>query len=328
MSVNDENKVATDLPAEDILSDEIEAEDEDVKDAIVTQNEKKYINLYSGRALTLDEIYDITSEDALTTIVLLGPVSCGKTTIETTVYQLFLEKPFAGYSFMGSQTLLGFEERSFFTRSKSQRDKSVTPRTSISTSELFLHLKLLKDSSVNNFLFADMSGEKIEEYIANPSALASNLGFLMAVDNISIILDGEKIIEKFERNGVLNSAVQLLTTLVNADVCYHDVNLQIIISKYDIIQEALKSDHTLDEFIERIRNTVEIIMKEKANSITFHNVAAMPLNVKNCCIGYGLEELLDAWSRKNMTYEPALLTYNHMIKNEFDKLSYKLRETE
>ena len=326
MSIDDESKVATDLTAEDILSDEIEAED--TEDTIETQGEENYINFYSGQALTLDEIYDITSEEPSTSIVLLGPVSCGKTTIETTIYQLFLESPFAGYSFMGSQTLLGFEERSFFTRSKSQRETPVTSRTSIGTSEIFLHLKLLKDSSANNFLLGDISGEKIEEYIANPAALVSNLGFLMAIDNIAIILDGEKIIEKSERNGILNSAVQLLRTLISAAIFDHDVNLQIIISKYDTIQAAIQTDHSLVEFIGRIENTIESITKEKVSSTTFHNVAAMPPNIENCSIGYGLEELLDAWTHRKMTYEPPLRTYNQMFKNEFDKLSCKLMEAE
>lgn len=46
-------------------------------------------------------------------IVLVGPVASGKTTMETSLYQLFQNSPVNDFCFAGSYSLQGFEQRAF-----------------------------------------------------------------------------------------------------------------------------------------------------------------------------------------------------------------------
>ncbi|MFR8599056.1 MAG: TRAFAC clade GTPase domain-containing protein [Clostridioides difficile] len=59
-------------------------------------------------------------------LIFIGPAGSGKTTIETSLYQLFQKSSVGGYYFAGSNTIQAYESRSFYTRIRS---KEIVPST-------------------------------------------------------------------------------------------------------------------------------------------------------------------------------------------------------
>ena len=172
-----ENKVPT-LEVEQssdidkIINDDIETSD---ADEIVEEDRRSgFVKLPHGHALTVAETYPITASEDSKTIILIGPFNSGKTTIETTIYQLFPREPFAGLYFAGSQSLFGYEERAFYTRLESKKETATTPRTSRFTDEIFLHLKLYDSTRKikTNYLFGDISGEEIYSHLGNVETIS------------------------------------------------------------------------------------------------------------------------------------------------------------
>src|SRR6188768_15789 len=67
--------------------------------------------LRGGEALELEEAANICRKGQTKVVLLAGPRESGKTTIITSLYESFQDAPFGGYSFAGSETLVGFERR-------------------------------------------------------------------------------------------------------------------------------------------------------------------------------------------------------------------------
>src|ERR1044072_7601167 len=63
-------------------------------------------------------------------IVVAGDKDCGKTTLVTSIYELFQLAPVAGYLFGGCRTFTGLERRCFFSRLASEQSHADTIRTS------------------------------------------------------------------------------------------------------------------------------------------------------------------------------------------------------
>lgn len=310
-----------------MISDDIEVLDsESLKEG---DSQSGYISLSSGRALSLQETYDVMASENTVLIVLIGPSGCGKTTIESTLYQLFQRGKVSDYLFAGSKTIQGYEDRSFYTRINSKQDVATTPRTSRGLQELFLHLRLFDDSNKQkiNYLFADLSGEEIYTHLANVESLAQHMPFLKCANSLTVILDGERLANKSRRNGVIEEAATMIRTVFDAGLYSESTKMQLVISKYDIVN--IVDDPNINQFIEKNVQILCSLIENYIRSLTLHKVAAMPKSPSPLGVGFGLEDLLLAWE-----YNPPYLyvdtQYNvgYPLKSEFNKLFYKLAGVE
>lgn len=304
------------------ISDEIETLN---SDEIYENNEKSgFLRLPYGKALTLDEIYQITASEESKIIAFIGPFESGKTTIETTLYQMFQRTPFCGLCFSDSATLSGYEERSFYTRLNSKNKTATTLRTSRFNDEIFLHMKLfdLKTKSKTNYLFADISGETIFSHKGNVTTLKENMPFLKAANDYTFVLDGKQLADKTFRNGSIDSMRNMARTIFDAELFTNCTCAQIIISKYDVI--GASGDDNLKAVVDAsVRSLVSLVSKYIPD-VTVHHIAAMPQN-EGFDVGYGLEELLETWKQKkcqNSINIPCAPIGG--LKSEFNKLNYKL----
>ncbi|NMM62214.1 hypothetical protein HBE96_05845 [Clostridium sp. P21] len=314
-----------------LINDDIETDisDRDITDEELSNSEKKGIRrLPSGRALTLGETYEITASENTKIIILIGPSACGKTTIETTLYQMFQNDVVGDYYFAGSKTLQGYEQRSYYTRTKSKQNISTTPRTSRGSQETFLHLKLwnCKTDKYINFLFADLSGEDFENHIASIESMKKDFNFIKSADYIIAVLDGKLLADKRRRNGAFEEMAQLLRTIFDAGLYTAHTNLQVVTSKYDIIKEILLKDPSVETFTTRVKVELEQRLKSYINEINFYNVAAMPNDNTIFEVGHGIKELMDSWSTPQNSI---VLSFKNnkrerKVKSEFDKLYEKL----
>ncbi|SHI10379.1 hypothetical protein SAMN02745823_02440 [Sporobacter termitidis DSM 10068] len=307
---------------DNLISDDIEMSDsENLREDSIR---KGYQRLPSGRALSLHETYSVMAAENTVLIILIGPSECGKTTIETTLYQLFQRNSVSEFLFAGSKTIQGYEERAFYTRVNSKQEVATTPRTSRGLQEIFLHLCLFDRNKKQriNYLFADLSGEEIQAHLANVNSLTQNMSFIRHANSFTVILDGERLANKHQRNGVIEEASTILRTILDAGLYSSSTKVQLVISKYDIIEAS--NDANTKQYIEKNLQELQLLITKYINKISVHKVAAMP-NKGSLEVGFGLDNLLTSWE-----YIPSYLQMNitygvkYSLKSEFNKLFYKL----
>jgi energy-coupling factor transporter ATP-binding protein EcfA2 len=314
-----------------LINDEVETNSsiEDINnEVLINDKNKDLFRLPSGRALTLNETYEITASEDTKIIMLVGPSACGKTTIETTLYQLFHNDKVGDYYFAGSKTIQGYEQRAYYTRTRSKQVKPMTPRTSRGVQETFLHLKVwnYKTNNYHNLLFADLSGEDFESHIADVGAMQRDFGFIKSANYIIAIFDGELMSNKKKRNSTFEGMAQLLRTIYDAKIATERTNLQVVISKYDIVEGNILEDPTIEAFITRKKDELRQRLKTYTNEINFYNVAAIPDENTKFKVGYGVEGLLNSWCEKK---DSNILSFKNSnrekdMKPEFDKLYRKI----
>ena len=305
-----------------LISDEIETLNSDE----IHEDIKKsgFLRLPRGNALTSEEIYQITASENSKIITFIGPFQSGKTTIETTLYQMFQRTPFCDLYFSNSVTLAGYEERAFYTRLNSKRKTATTPRTSSFNKEIFLHMKLFdhKTKSKTNYLFADISGETIFSHKGNVKILKESMPFLRASDDYVFVLDGKQLADKNRRNGAIDSMRIMARTIFDAELFTNSTRSQIIISKYDVI--GASGDEDLLAIVDNSVQCLVSLVSKYIPGVTVHNIAAMPQK-EGYDVGYGLDQLLEIWKQKkhqNLIDIPCAPIDE--LKSEFNKLNYKL----
>lgn len=320
--VNKENN-----EVDELLHSEIQTS-EDISDELkYDENNVEMISLPHGRALTLQEIYEITATEDTKIIIFVGPVASGKTTIETMIYQLLHESTLDQYYFAGSKTLRAYEQRSQLTRTSSQNAIATTPRTRRGIEETFLHLRLWdsEKGSYKNLLLADLSGEDFQNHIANTTAMKEKYDFIKYIDYIVAVIDGEAVSNKRKRNGALEEIAQLIRTIYDAKITSEKTILQLVYSKYDLIFQGIKVDNTIEQFMIRVKNEMIKRLNCYIDDIAEFNIAAMPDNNEEFIVGYGIKDIMHSWMQeddKKLHYVENL--NSRSIKSEINKLNAKL----
>lgn len=306
---------------DEILNDEIDAEVEQDDENLEVLPSQDKIHIHSGEALSSNEFYKIAAKENTKLLIFVGPVACGKTTMETSIYQLFHKAPVGNCYFAGSKSLQGFEQRSFYTRTKSKADSPVTQRTSIDASQSFLHLRLWDKTCdvINNLILADLSGEEFVSTIGNVIEAKERFYYANRADYIVGIIDGEKLCAKKTRNSVVSELVELLRTFKDADLVQEECVLQIVISKYDLLYKT----ENYEEVINKLKSQISSRLSELFSTIEFYSVAAMPTTIEAVQVGYGLEELLKSWITKRPHIYDSEINEPFDDLSEFDKLYYK-----
>jgi Double-GTPase 2 len=116
--------------------------------------------------------------------IVAGP-AVGKTTMIGTIYELIHRARLDGFGFAGSETLRGYEERTFLSRMKSNLHKPDTPRTKTTETLSFTHLRLFRDGGIMDVYFSDRSGEHFDNALARPADFA---GFTELLRSHAIIM--------------------------------------------------------------------------------------------------------------------------------------------
>lgn len=305
----------------EILNDDIDIdvmrEDEDAEPFL---SKDKY-QTYSGEALNSREIYGIAAKESTKMIVLVGPVASGKTTMETSLYQLFQNSPVNDFYFAGSYSLQGFEQRSFYTRIKSKGNEPKTQRTSLEDGQAFLHIRLWNKGNnvISNLILADISGEAFTNHIGQIEDVKISFPFIERADYIVGILDGEKLCNRKTRNSTVSEMVEMIRTFWDAELITDGCALQIIFSKYDIFSKV--EDH--DSILKKINQQIAARLSELFTDIEYYNVAAMPNTVDEFHVGYGLVDLLRGWVRKQSSKSAMKMEEPFSELTEYDRLYYK-----
>lgn len=306
---------------EAILSDEIDLDINQEELELETPPAPEKFRVSSGAALSTDDIYKIAARESTKMIVLIGPVASGKTTIETSLYQMFQNSPVKEFYFAGSNSLHGFEQRAFYTRIKSKGYEPQTQRTILEDRHAFLHLRLYNSNKdiINNLVLVDISGEAFTNHIGQVNEVKRSFPFIERADYLVGVIDCEKLCDKKTRNSTVSEIIELVKTFWDAELIMDECILQIVFSKFDILAEIEGFDSILD----KAKNQITTRLTELSKKIEFYNVAAMPLVVDKFRVGYGLDYLLQDWVKKHVTKCSVKMDKSFDELTEYDRLYCK-----
>lgn len=304
-----------------ILNDEIDIDvNQEGEEAEFSSLQDKY-QINSGEALNSSDIYRIAAKESTRMIVLVGPVASGKTTMETSLYQLFQNSPVNDFCFAGSYSLQGFEQRAFYTRIKSKGNEPTTQRTSLEGNQAFLHIRLWNRNNnvISNLILADISGEAFTNHIGQVDEAKISFPFIERADYVVGIIDGEKLCNKKTRNSIVSEMIEMIRTFWDAELITDGCVLQIVFSKFDIFSKV--ENHNL--ILEKIKQQIVARLSELFMDIEYYNVAAMPSTIDEFSVGYGLEDLLQGWVRKHVRKSSRKMEEPFDELTEYDRLYYK-----
>lgn len=193
--------------------------------------------------------------------------------------------------FAGSETLLGFEQRLNNLRVVSGNSTAKMERTNIQERHCFLQL-YLKDKQENySVVFSDISGEIFDRCVANKTNMEEDLKNLDLTQNIVLFIDGEALLDKSRRQGAVSQLRTFLQTLKSSNLYSPGYNIDIVISKNDVICE--KSNGNADSFIDNISEKFSDL--KGAYIFRFYRIEALNGNSISDSTSTSLFELLKIW---------------------------------
>ncbi|GAB3956363.1 hypothetical protein GCM10028805_45990 [Spirosoma harenae] len=262
----------------------------------------EFITLISGEDLSIAETTLITYKFKAAVIVIIGEYDSGKTTLASTIHELFQLGPFNNLWFAGSVTPLAFEKRCHYSRLASGSKKSKTEKTKAGDFK-FLHIALKQEDDLtgaaHNLLISDISGE-IYKLARNSSDYMRSLTLLKTVNRILITLDGEKLASKKLRNVELTNAKTFIRKAIEEGIFNSHTYLDIVITKWDILGQVT------DFSVENMQKILSEILLHKVAELNFIYIAARPNSLtEGINLGYGINNLLDKWisSKENRIFQ-------------------------
>lgn len=311
-------------PEEEISFDDLEENSEIIEE--ITTIESELINLNFGEDLSMADCRSITRSDMTRVIVLAGEVESGKTTLLASIYNHFLNGPYANCLFAGSSTLLAFERCCHDARLASGRHKTKTERTKHKGEFRFLHLKIKdKNSELSqNILFTDVSGELYRGVRDSAEECKKHLIFNRA-DHFVLLIDGEKVCDPILRGKSISDATHLLRQCIDSEMLNNKSIVDVVFTKLDHLTVEFNKEPELKDALKKIvqGKFIDTLMKKIPN-MSFHHIASrvdakLDSGIK---MGSGVISLFKSWivdapsSRKSLK-QPAI-DYN-ISRREIDK---------
>ena len=296
-----------------------------------TQPEQKlFVSLSKGEALTEYLATAVAREAPTRVVILAGPHESGKTTIITSLFESFLEAPFANYLFAGSRSLIGFERRCHDAREASGRTEPHTAHTRVSDLVEFLHLRLKSappaEGVIQNLLISDVSGERFKALRDSADAV-KEMKVLQRADHLSMVIDGSRLADPLQRHSASNDARALLRSLIEARTLMKRCRIEIVFSKWDVIVSHPEHEKIL-AFVADTKSILNRLLSGYAEP-TFHEVAARPEG-KPLQFAHGLATLLRAWLEQQElpTKKPLYLSSVDASAREFARFAVTTLKTE
>jgi hypothetical protein len=253
------------------------------------------IDLPSGRELDEIGAAKLQASRPVRTVVVAGPVMCGKTTLLTSLYELFQWGKVSDYSFAGSDTLPAFERRCYHSRTASERAVPDTERTPYGQVR-YLHLRIARGSlseGLMDFLFTDVSGESFER-ARDSIEECQHLDFLRQADHFLLLLDSEKLITKERRWQVAHDSMTLLRSCLDSGMLDGRCLVNVLFTKYDYFRAAEDEEHA--DFLGKLIIEFQTEFGKRVGRLSFSKVAARPTQADDLGFGHGIPELLKDWA--------------------------------
>jgi len=284
----------------------------------------KTVTLAAGDALDFEAASSITAAVRARVVVIAGAEASGKTTLITSVYELFQNGPFAGFLFTGSQTLIGFEQRCYRARVASGALDADTERTTVGRPRL-LHL-VVRDARLEqpkrHLLITDVAGEAFR--LARDSTTeCQKLTILKRADTIVILLDGYKLAGLNTRSDAASDAFSLVRSCLDANMIGSTTNLTIVFTKWDDVQA---SGQAAIDYVDFLCTDASKRFGGRLQRLAFAKIAARPKTGRGIMFGFGCDTLFRDWADQLRGSVQQPLPHRHGALREIDRFAV-LNET-
>lgn len=259
------------------------------------------ISLAKSERLTLEEASAVMRAAPTRVIGIIGPTYSGKTSLIASLCDLFQLGRVGRFSFARSRTLFAFEQACHHARAVSRRNSPETEHTSLATGLGFYHLSVQHAAGLKttHLLFADRSGEDYGSVADNPR-VATTFAEVRRADVITILVNGELLLDQSARHNVRHEILMILQGLLNGGVLSRNQRLAVVLTKLDLIQSASTADRgrTERDFDSLVKH-IELNFAGVFHEIRFFQIAAQP-ETDILGHGYGILELLTFWSEPSL----------------------------
>lgn len=270
---------------------------EPVENEEPSENEEpEFVDRYSGSALGTIDAETITLRSRTHVVVLAGAEGSGKTTVLTSIYEHLNQGPFAGFTFAGSRSLLGFEEICHLNRLASGGSQPDTQRTRLTDETKYYHLALRPGGPTEarrHVLLSAMSGE-LFRMAKDSHEEAKRLTFLRRADTLVVLVDGERLARPAQRTSAQADAADILEAVLEVNMVSPNCRVDIVFSKLDRITAA---GQTALDFLAKAKDKFEMKFRSRVPDLSFRQIAARPtpLSVPESLDG-GLAEAFVSWT--------------------------------
>jgi hypothetical protein len=267
-------------------------------DVAAVERSPEFIQLPKGKELSDVAALDLAKSRPVQWIILAGPTDSGKTTLLTSLYELFQWRRVAGYAFAGSRTLPGFEERCYLSRRDSGNIVPQTQRTPYKGPDPeYLHLRIRSAQGLHpfrDFLFTDVSGEMFEHARDSTDECKAML-FLKRANHFLLFLDSAKGVQQHRRWKMFEDAKALLRSCVDSEMLSKSCVINVVWSRFDYFTQK-ENDTRHHDFRHEVERELRDTFGHVVPKLMFSEVAARPLEAPALGIGYGLSALLGQWA--------------------------------
>ena len=252
-------------------------------------------------ALTPVEASGVLGAGDARVVGLLGPVNSGKTSLIASLYDLFQEDRVGQLGFARSRTLHAFERACHDARSASRREHPSTNRTARGDVR-FYHLGIAGEAAAGEvaLLLGDRSGEEYEE-LTNEISSAADFCELRRADSLSILVDGERLVDAATRHVVYNEALLLLQALHDSGHVRRGLQLAVVLTKLDVVKASTVTERAEGDYVRLVAQLRRLFGHFFAGIEPFR-IAASP-KTRELTRGAGVAQLLSFWltRRENRT---------------------------
>lgn len=197
----------------------------------------------SGHELGTSEAARLMSGRYTHLIAILGCTDVGKTCLLSSLYLLASSKQLQGFTFAGSKTLRGFEERARRLRKWEQGTlpEKLAEHTTLADprTPAFMHLALQgrDDQRRYELMLTDLPGEWSQQLIER-SQTADRFSFLHRADGVILMIDAPLLMSDTTRHTESRRAQLLLTRLGETVKLDPELPLILFLSKSDLTDMA------------------------------------------------------------------------------------------
>lgn len=253
------------------------------------------VRLSSAEALSMAEAQVLIRQRAANIIGIVGPRDAGKTSLIAGIYDLFQRHTVGDFAFAGSNTLYAFERACHDSRRESGNRQAGMERTGKGAAT-FLHLDLTHSVSLERraILFANRAGEDYTDAQSDTS-LAAGFHEIQRADTLTMLVDGERLLDLRLRLQVRDDILVTLRALVEGGATLRTQRVAIVLTKVDAIRAADAAPRARGEaFFRSIVDDAKQQFSEHFLGIESFEVAASPKGGATPR-GEGMEKLLGYW---------------------------------
>ena len=260
------------------------------------------LDIYSGKELKEPGAVAFSAAQPTRLIVFAGPVGSGKTTLVTSLYELFQVGTVRNQRFSQSITLHGFETRCHAARLASKNIRAETVRTPYKGPDpdyLQLETRPIEPPYLPiNFLFTDVSGEMFNRASDNVDE-CKELAFIERCEHFILLIDTARALEPDKWSMIQKLSTLLRSCIENSMIPKYCV-VTVAWAKYDFYHAASpEAQKAFDEFRKQVTSQFETDFKNRVSELRFREVAARPRQFPSLGFGKGVPELFSEWIEGN-----------------------------